>query len=210
MRVPSVVLAVVILVTVVTAAAPASAQWFVDVYLGAAKTSTADVDVTQGGVTTSDPVAYTSSVTLGVRGGRWFDALPWLGVALDASFFKTSADFTVIPISALVMARYPILKSDDYPEGRLHPYVGVGPGLFFSSIGGGLGNLRSVDDTSVNLGLDMRAGVAYPIEKNIFLFGEYRFTHVSPDFSFDQRGTATTADTTLNTHHFLLGVSFRF
>ena len=42
-------------------------------------------------------------------------------------------EFYVFPISALLMLRYPLLKdSEFFPQGRLQPYTGVGPGAFIS------------------------------------------------------------------------------
>jgi len=43
------------------------------------------------------------------------------------------------------------------------------------------------------------------------MFGEYRFTHFSPEFTFrdDVLGNAKLS-TDVNTHYLLVGVSFRF
>ena len=46
--------------------------------------------------------------------------------------------------------------------------------------------------------------------QNLGLFAEYRFTHVAPTFSFDRAGGTTKAETTFNTHHLVIGASFRF
>jgi opacity protein-like surface antigen len=199
-----------VLITVVTAAAPAAAEWFADVYLGAAVTHSADVAVTTSGRTTTQDVQYGSSVNPGVRVGRWADGRPWLGVAVDASYFGPQSDIQVIPISALVMARLALLKSEDFPQGRLHPYLAGGPGLFISHIDGTLGTLSGVSDTSVDVGIDVRVGVAWRLETNLALFTEYRFTHVSPTFNVDGSGTTRTAETTFDTHHIVIGASFRF
>jgi opacity protein-like surface antigen len=50
----------------------------------------------------------------------------------------------------------------------------------------------------------------FRVEGNIAIFSEYRFTHVSPSFSFDTAGGTRNADITFNTHHVVVGVSFRF
>jgi hypothetical protein len=54
------------------------------------------------------------------------------------------------------MARLTFLRDVDFPDGRLHPYVGAGPGVFITA------------------------------------------------------GGTRNADTTFNTHHVVVGVSFRF
>ena len=70
--------------------------------------------------------------------------------------------------------------------------------------------LGSDSDTSVDIGVDVRGGMAFLITKNIAAFLEYRFTHVKPDFSFDVAGIKTKAEMTLDTHHVLGGIGFRF
>lgn len=212
MRSLSTVLVCVLIVfaAVVATAAPAAAEWFADVYLGGSVTQNTDVSVTTSGRTTSQDVLYGSSVNPGVRVGRWFEARPWLGLALDASYFGPQSDIQVIPIAALAMARLALMKDEDFPDGRLRPYAAVGPGLFISHIDGDLGSFRGVSDTTVDIGADVRVGVVFQMEGRIALFTEYRFTHVSPSFSFDVAGGTRKVDTTFDTHHVVVGVSFRF
>ncbi len=50
------------------------------------------------------------------------------------------------------------------------------------------------------------AGVAWHFTPVIAMFGEYRFTHFSPEVTFG----GTDVSTDLNTHWVLVGVSFRF
>src|SRR6266436_9803429 len=66
-------------------------------------------------------------------------------------------------------------------------------------------------DTDASVGVKVGAGVAWQFTKNIAMFGEYRFTHFSPEFTFrdDVLGNATLS-TDVNTHYLLVGVSFRF
>ena len=116
----------------------------------------------------------------------------------------------LLPLVALLMGHLSLLKDDDFPGGRLHPYVGVGPGLFISHVDGTIGFISNAYDTSVNIGADVRAGIAFDMEKNLALFTEYRFTHVAPDFSFTRFGATTDVSTTFNTHHFVIGTSFKF
>src|SRR5207249_10003751 len=76
-------------------------------------------------------------------------------------------------------------------------------------------NNQSTTDSS--LGVKAAGGVAWQLYKKLFLFGEYRFTSISPEFTFSP-SPAAGADTTgktrvgmdLNTHQLLLGVSYRF
>ena len=76
-------------------------------------------------------------------------------------------------------------------------------------------NNQSTTDSS--LGVQAAGGVAWQLYKKLFVFGEYRFTSISPEFVFSPTPAAG-ADTTgktrvgmdLNTHQLLLGLSYRF
>ena len=201
----------VVLALVVLAPAVASAQWFIDAYLGPAITSSSKLTFTVFNEEQKQNLGGRSSPEFGVRVGRWLDdlQLPWLGFAFDVSYFRPAVDVQTVPVSVLLMARYGFLKDEDFPFGRLLPYVGVGPGLFFSNANGTIG-FQEVNDTSKNVGLDFRAGVEFRVDSNWGAFAEYRFTHVSPSWSVDVFGGKTDANTTFDTHHVVLGVSYRF
>ena len=194
---------------VLTLSSPASAEWFADAYIGAALTSSDDITFTTFNVERKQDAGYRSSAAHGLRFGRWFDDLPWLGVAVDGSYFKAARDVHVIPLTALVMARYGFLRDDEFREGRLQPYAALGGGLFFSNLDGSIGFLEG-SDASADIGLDTRLGVAYKVDANWAPFFEYRFTHVSPTYDVKVFGGRTPADTTLNTHHLVIGLSYRF
>ncbi len=198
-----------LLFAVLTLASTASAEWFADGYVGASLTHRGDVTFEAFGAEQERDAEFRSSAVFGVRGGKWLDPLPWLGVAVDLSYFRPSADIQVFPITALVMARYGFLPDEEFKEGRLHVYAGLGGGLFISNVDGFIGRLQS-SDTSVDFGLDTRLGASYRVESNWAIFAEYRFTHVSPSFDVNAFDARTSADTTFNTSHFLLGVSYRF
>jgi opacity protein-like surface antigen len=203
----SVVLAVLVL------APPASAEWFADAYLGPAVTTGSTLTFTVFDEEQKQDLKGRSSPLFGLRFGRWLDnldyPLPWLGVAADASYFRPATDVQTVALSLLVMARYGFLKDQDFPIGRLQPYVGLGPGFFISNLSGSIG-FQEADDTSTNIGLDARVGSAFLIDSNWAAFMEYRFTHVSPSWDVNVFGGKTSADTTFNTHHVILGLSYRF
>jgi hypothetical protein len=213
-------LVALVLVLVAAWAPPAAAEWFADFYLGMASTRTSDVETTfPSGITTSQEVDWSTNVTLGARAGHWLerpDWLPWLpapldvGAALDVSLFAPAGNATVVPIAALLMVRMPLLRDDEFPEGRLQPYGAAGPALFLSTVDGLIGNQRDVSDTSVDVGVDIRAGAAFRVTPLIALFAEYRFTHVQPEFSRESGTGTVTSTTTFDTHHVLTGLGLRF
>jgi opacity protein-like surface antigen len=206
-RATHLVLAVLMLVFIGAAANPVWAEWFVDAYVGAAFTRE-EVTARVAGISATAE-GDSSSFTGGGRIGYYFEGIPWLGVAFDASAFKAEEDVTVVPLSPLVMLRWPLLTSQELPKGQLQPYLGIGPGIFISratasAVGG------TVSDTTVDVGLDVRAGLSWQFVKNLALFGEYRFSYVRPDFDGNILGLATKFETKDTTHHILGGVSFRF
>lgn len=190
-------------------ASPASAEWFLDGYVGASLTHRGDITFEAFDTELERDAEYRSSAVFGVRIGKWLDGLPWLGLAADFSYFRPSADIQVFPLTALVMARYGFLPDEEFKEGRLHVYAGLGGGLFISNVDGFIGRLDS-SDTSVDFGLDTRLGVSYRVESNWAIFAEYRFTHVSPSFDVNAFDVRTSADATFNTSQFILGLSYRF
>jgi opacity protein-like surface antigen len=163
-----------------------------------------------------------SSFTMGGRIGYWFEKLPWLGVSLDLSYFKAEgerAEFDVVPLSLLFMLRLPLFKSENFPKGKLQPYAGVGPGYFFTD---SRVNFRPALEDSVSgsdgeIGLDVRAGLAWQFHKRWAIFGEYRYTDVKIDFTekdslaiLSLSGTDVSTKAHLKTNHYLVGISYRF
>jgi opacity protein-like surface antigen len=204
-------LSLALLVLMLALAPVASAEWFADFYLGPAITGGSDVTFELFNRQQTQKLNGRSSPEFGLRFGRWLDDfnLWWLGAAVDVSYFRPAIDVQTVPISLLAMARYGFFKDDEFPKGRLQPYVGIGPGLFFSIASGNIGSL-TVDDTSTDIGLDFRTGVAFQFDPNWAAFLEYRFTHIEPSWSANVFGTNSSASTTFNTNHILLGVSYRF
>ena len=207
----SLVLPIVAALVLVTSSAPAFAEGFIDFYVGSAMTRDSRVTVRIPGFSESERVDWDTSITAGARFGFWLESVPWLGLALDGSFFRPDKDLTVYPVSALLMLRLAFLKDDNFVNGRLQPYIAAGPGLFISHLDGRIAEIgESVEAVSVDAGLDVRGGLTFMLTKNIGIFGEYRFTHVKPDFGFDILDIDSKAKTTFDTHHVHGGLTFRF
>jgi opacity protein-like surface antigen len=111
------------------------------------------------------------------------------------------------------MLRLPLWKSTEAPQGRVQPYVAVGPPFFITTITPrNTRNFRNHDDdTDYSFGFKAAAGVAVQVFSNLALFGEYRFTHVSPEVELhDANLNRTTLRTDLDTHSALVGISARW
>lgn len=197
-------------------AGSARAEMFVDLYGGYAHTAASDTTSTGAG----GFAPHVDSGTVGLRGGYWLESLPWLGIAGDFSWFSpdsslsllgSSADVDVYPLSALLMLRAPLLTSDAFPNGRLQPYGGVGPGIFFSDYYESLFVTdQNFEDTAVDVGVDVRAGARVMVLDWLGLFVEYRYTWFEPAWEDRIEGARTRIRTEYGTHHLVGGVGFHF
>jgi opacity protein-like surface antigen len=206
------------LLAIFLAAAPASAEWYVEPYAGIAISDLNDVKGNALGTNfTLSDVDIENSFAIGGRAGYWTE---FAGLGLDFSFHKpdikgqtvtlavpgggsapvqiSSLDVNVYSIGLDVLFRLPLLKSEDLPQGRLQPYLAVGPALVITDPDG------QEADTSV--GFKIGAGVAVMITKNFGVFAEYRFSHHKPEF--EQDGLKIEGD--VNTHFGLIGLATRF
>jgi opacity protein-like surface antigen len=84
-------------------------------------------------------------------------------------------------LTFLFMGRYGFLPDSEVPFGRLQPYVGVGPGIVFSSLDPGFGLGRS---DSVDIALVAEAGVRWMALKNVALDASFRYRWFAPKYSF--------------------------
>ena len=235
------VLAIALVTSIGLGARPAAAEWFADVFAGLSLTQSHDLKLSDRGIgpATYEDVDFDKSLAWGGRVGRYFDSLPFLGFGMD--FFRYypfiggqsvnvrgcflpggcgtgrggtgSFETDVSAVSVDLMLRLPLLKSDDAPRGRLQPYVAVGPPLFITTLTPRTTRqFHNQDgDTDVSIGFKAAAGVAVQVYKNLALFGEYRFTHVSHEFELrDAALNKATLRMELDTHSALVGISARW
>jgi opacity protein-like surface antigen len=218
------------------AVGPASAEVFIDPYIGGAFTEKNDLDISPplGSRVTVRDVTFDASFATGLRVGYW---LPFalgplnFGFGVDVSYFspdisaqtrdfctgfcvsRNFADFDLLAwtIGFDAMLRYPLLKSADFPNGRLQPYFTIGPAVFVAHAEDN-GNFTpsNQDDTDASVGVKLGLGVTWLFTRNIGIFGEYRYTHFSPEFTFNDPGGNAKLSTDINTHYVIVGASFRF
>jgi hypothetical protein len=168
----------------------------------------------------SRQVDFSSSFTVGGRGGYWFNQVPGLGLAFDVSYFPLRASavqIDVIPMSILVMYRVPLLTSAEYPNGQVHPYAGIGPSFVFAHASTDFSpTVPSADATSKTVGLDVRAGLDWLLTPELSLFAEYRYLYTKmkaetecETFCFEPQ-TINTITATLEAHIVSAGLSYHF
>lgn len=233
--------ALVVLASLGVGARPASAEWFADLFAGLSLTRDHDLKLNDQGIGqgTYESVEFDRSLAWGGRFGRYFDSVPFVGLAVDffrfypdiggqsvqlrGCFFPGgcgtgrggtgSLDVETTSVSVDLMLRLPLWKSTEAPQGRVQPYVAVGPPFFITTITPrNTRNFRNHDDdTDYSFGFKAAAGVAVQVFSNLALFGEYRFTHVSPEVELhDANLNRTTLRTDLDTHSALVGISARW
>jgi opacity protein-like surface antigen len=181
------------------------AEGFADIGVGGAITQNAKITESNG-KRAEGRAHFADSVTVGGRIGYWFEGAPLLGVAGTVSYYQpgasgSTAKTEVVPLTLLAMARWPLLESNEFPNGRLQPYVGVGPGFFITDV-----SAPGFSDTSKEAGLDVRAGANLLFTSHVGSFVEYRLTHVGTTF----RDQGVKEETSLTTHHFLAGMAYHF
>jgi len=233
-------LLIAVLTVLTQAPGRASAEWFADLYVGSAFTQKHDLDTdTLGFRVTFQDVAFDTSFAIGGRGGYWFESGPFrsvgldIGLGLDVSHFSPDVsrqtltacgfgfcasgqfadfDLSVTTIGFDVLLRYPLMKSQQFPKGQLQPYLTAGPALFIAQASDSTNFFpANQSNTDTSVGVKVAAGAAWQFQKNWAVFGEYRFTHFSPEFTFDAvPGIKTTVNTDVNTHYLLAGISFRY
>jgi opacity protein-like surface antigen len=189
------------------APAPARAEGFFDLYLGAAFPQDSHVHTSANDPIVDDMIAYRSDVewetspSVGIRGGYWIETYPSiLGIGLDLSYYRVYEDsnfarlkVAAIPFTPLLMARIPIGFSEAFPGGRVQPYAAVGPGFTIAGAHAAIDELRDnfsgtntrlddFNDVAFAVGLDARAGLAVQLARHFGIFSEYRYTWLEPKF----------------------------
>jgi opacity protein-like surface antigen len=220
----------------VTAPIAARAEGFVDLYFGVGFPQESDIDVDADDSDVESALEYPSDVdwddteSLGFRGGYWFEfeeiGPSFLGVGLDLSFYRAFEDSNIAeleawltPLTPLLMLRAPLGYSEDFPGGRVQPYIAVGPGFTLAYAEAEIEELipsEDFDTSGFGVGFDGRLGLAIQLSRSFALFGEYRYTYVEPHFEEEIEiagppfETDVEIEPELETHHALFGVSFRF
>jgi opacity protein-like surface antigen len=171
-----------------------------------------------------------NSAIFGGKIGYWFDFFPLVGAELDIYGFspdifsppQTSGtirltksndfDLGVTAVSINLMGRYPVLKSPDFPRGRIQPYIGIGPGLFITSIDDLEPDPRdNIGSKTLTFGgLQIIGGLKFFLLKKLALFAEYKFSHFTADLSGASERFNLGATQNIDASHFYGGVAYHF
>jgi opacity protein-like surface antigen len=176
-----------------------------------------------------------TSVVFGGKVGYFFEDWPYFGLELEsyhfspdvgAQTFAASGTILGVPAVATVttLAEFDIgvtsialnailrgmtAKSDAFPEGRFHGYIGLGPGIFIANLE--IPVTPSIDDTSTVVGGQVLAGVKFFVIEHLSLFAEYKFIFTDKfEFEFSAPGASVTLNTGMTTNLIYGGIAYHF
>jgi opacity protein-like surface antigen len=218
---PLVLICLLVVSIVLSAAIHARAEVFFDLYGGFARFEETDVRATRktfigvGSVSETRAVKFDTSPVAGFRYGYWFEGAPWLALGLDIGYFKAEKDGVkahVIPFSPMLFLRLPLLRSPSSPRGRLQPYVGAGVAVGVADV---TVDFRpsvpaEVDGLATALGPDLRAGIAVMLHRNVGLFGELRYTKLDVELDSEEFFLEDQAEFDIESWQVLFGLTFRY
>lgn len=208
MRIKTVLLSLFAALLIAGMPGKASAEVFLDAYIGPAFTADGKF---KNGPAPAATTEFDTVVSGGVRVGYFF--VPYIGFAVDLSHYQPDGDFgrggsgfsfdsRVTGLSFDLVGRLPLMVSNNFPNGRLQPYLTVGPGVYFSHIKisptPGFGS----KDSDSSAGIKVGAGTTWMFTRNLGMFGEYRFSHFSADLLGFEKD--------INTHRLQFGATLRF
>jgi hypothetical protein len=105
-------------------------------------------------------------------------------------------------LAALMLLHYGLIPSEVFPEGRVHPYVAVGPALVFTTMGFSGGN-----QTSANIGLMAESGVRFYVVPQVSISAAFRYKMSAPTYEMQN---VSIQPGTINTYGFLTRVAYHF
>lgn len=207
-----------------SAASPASAQWYGVVYLGANKTQPADISVRGDGVDVTFPKvdfsarSFESPPYYGWRVGRFLNDTRRLGVELEFIHLKVIADpaqlgpevqqYRMTHGLNFLVANF----TSRVPFGR--SAYGDAPFAVISRLGAGITvphaetvvlGVSKEQYEYAGLGAHAAIGVTAKLKGRLALVSEYKLTYAKPRIATAHNGTGRT--TTL-THHVAIGFAF--
>jgi opacity protein-like surface antigen len=158
----------------------------------------------------SADVSLKDSWALGIKGGYIIPTVKWLAVELEYSYLakqdidvsRASGDYSANNLMANFLVRY--------PEGRIHPYAGVGVGWSWGAFKGSGTATRigtgSVDESDNAFAWQILAGVNFDITPNWSADLAYRY--FTSKYTINSGGDDF--DVTSKNHMILIGVNYRF
>ncbi len=128
-------------------------------------------------------------------------SIPTQTVDIEFNGIKARGPFSINGYAAtwsfLFIGHYGFLPDSEVPEGRISPYLGVGPAILFS--GFNFDELGS--SSSVNIALQSELGVRFMALKNVSIDVGLRYLYGTPTYHFTS-SVGETVDINTTTHFF--------
>lgn len=216
-------MAAIVVTVLVCSASPleSSAEWYVAGYGGITLPNKLS-DIRGVGVdadkTTSD-LKLQNSVLVGVKIGRFFENVQWLGIEADISYARPNLEQQTITSNFLGIPLTRVSPGADidvgmglvnviarYPGRRFQPYIGGGAGIAYGRISNlvtASSNNASASDMTV--AFDFLTGMRLFMTRRLALFTEYKYTKAS--FSWDN---SVLFKGDYSAHNLAVGLSFHF
>jgi len=114
--------------------------------------------------------------------------------------------------SFLFIGKYGFFPDSEVPFGRLVPYIGVGPGIVFSSFDTAALGGNTNSSSSVDIALVVETGIRFMALKNVSLDAAFRYRWCQPSYTFAFFGTTQTVNAEIDANQFsaLLRASYHF
>lgn len=182
-------------------------------------------------------------VRTGFGGYDWPDWMKYFSIATDLTYNRLSLkasssggnddpsdsvrlDGYCVTWSFLVMAHYGLLPDTEVPEGRINPYIGVGPAIVFSGLRAA-GNQEEPDEVfpdetvvteeesgggntggnATNVALVVEPGIRWMVLKSVSIDTSFRYRYCQPRWNF---GGNNYIKGGLNQFSFLVRTSYHF
>jgi opacity protein-like surface antigen len=185
--------------SVSTAPAAEAGPFYVGVFGGYVMPD--DLKIEDGG---SVDLSLKSSWAIGAKVGYIFPQVKWLAAELEYFYLAkqdldtsgTNGDFSANNVMANLLVRY--------PEGKFHPYAGIGIGWSWATLKGTFPD-GSVDESANAFAWQILAGVNFEITPQWSADLGYRYFSSKYDM-----GSDPSSDVTTKNHMIVLGINYHF
>lgn len=109
-----------------------------------------------------------------------FGTFQTTGTPIGFAIFGVGPQFAVDNMALNLLFRYPIWATPDMPQGRWHPYIGIGGGAQRAKL-----SILGYEETSTSPSVQALGGIKFFVVKYLALFGEAKWTQGWHTFKYE-------------------------